>query len=468
MEMRDIRVLVAVIALVASPFAVAGAELPPLPRLNMADFQPAIRKQVQQADAVARAHPRSAEASGKLGMILDAYLQYESAALCYQRARTIDSRSFPWAYYLGSVQLHQGKYDQAAATLREALRLRPDYLPAQFKLAASLLAAGDLDGSGKVYEAILKSDPDAAEALYGMGKIQSARGDSVAATESFRRACEQFPAYGAAQYALAMAYQRLGKPDEAEPHFRAYKANITGTPPLRDELMGAVQELDLGVQTHLRRSLELEQQGRLAEAIDEQELVLQADPKNVQANINLISLYARVDNSEKAEQHYQSAVRLNPNRADAYYNYGVLLFGQGKYAEAEAAFRQALQINPFYPEAHNNLGVLLEKQGQTDAAMEEYQTAIRNQPGYRLAHYHIAIILARQNKFGEAIEQLSKTLQPEDASTPGFLYALALAYAREGDNQSALKYARKAHDQAAARHQSQLLARINQDFPGLE
>jgi tetratricopeptide (TPR) repeat protein len=468
MEMRDIRVLWAVIVLVASPFAVAGAELPSLPKLNMADFQPAIRKQVQQADTIARAHPRSAEASGKLGMVLDAYQQYESAALCYERARRIDARSFAWAYYLGSVKLHQGKYDQAAATLREALRMRPDYLPAQFKLAESQLAAGDLDGSGKVYEAILKSDPDSAEALYGMGRIQAARGDSASAAEFLRRACEQFPAYGAAQYALAMAYQRLGKPDEAEPHFRAYKANVTGTPPLRDELMGAVQELDLGAQTHLRRSLELEQQGRLAEAIDEQELALQADPKNVQANINLISLYARVGQPEKAEQCFQTAVRLNPDRADAYYDHGVLLYTQGKYQEAEQAYRQALKINPYYAESHNNLGVLLEKQGQTEAAMEEYRAAIKNQPGYRLAHYHIATIFVRQGKYSEAIASLLKTLQPEDASTPGYIYALAIAYARGGDRANALKYARQARDLATAWHQTQLVSRIDQDIHGLE
>src|SRR5690348_850820 len=189
MEMRDIRMFGAIVALVASPLAAAGAELPPLPNLNMAGFQPPIRKQVQQADNFARTHPRSADASGKLGMVLDVYQQYESAALCYERARRIDARSFAWAYYLGSVQLHQGKYEQAATTLREALQLRPGYLPAQFKLAESLLAAADFDGSAKVYEAILKSDPHSAEALYGMGRIQAAHGDSVSSTEFFRRAC---------------------------------------------------------------------------------------------------------------------------------------------------------------------------------------------------------------------------------------------------------------------------------------
>lgn len=481
--------------------ALRPAELPGLPDLKISDFQPAIRKQVQQADAAAHARPRSADASGKLGMVLDAYQQYESAAPCYERAHRLDGRSFPWAYYLGSTQFHQGKYVQAAAALREALRLAPAYLPAQLKLAESLLAEGDLDGSSEIYEAILKSTSKSmdsrlrgndrnggeprgndeggdslsrsggiaapAEALYGLGRIQSARGDISAAAESYRRACELFPDYGAAQYALALAYQKLGKPGEAEPHFRAYQANMTVTPPLEDPLMGAVQALNLGVDQHLRRSIELEKQGDLREAIKEQELALEVDPQNVQANINLISLYARLKDPGAAEKHFRESVRLNPNRADAYYNYGVFQSMQGKSEEAERAYRQALQINSNYAEAQNNLGFLLEKQGKTEEALAEYEAALKSKPNYHPAHYNIATILARQGKYGESIEHLLRTLEPEDESTPGYLYALAVAYVRQGDTQSALNYARKARDQASFWRQSQLLTRIDRDFPDL-
>jgi len=226
--------------------------------------------------------------------------------------------------------------------------------------------------------------------------------------------------------------------------------------------------LNLGAETHLQRSVELEQQGRLREAIEEQDRALQVDPQNVQANINLISLYARVGEPEKAEQHFQAAVQLNPGRADAYYNHGVLLFMQDMYQDAEHAYRQALLINPFYAEGHNNLGFLLEKQGRTEDALEEYRAALKNQPNYRLAHYHVATILARQKKYDEAIEHLLKTLVPEDETTPTYMYALAIAYGRKGDRANALKYARKARDLAAARNQNQLLDRIDQDFRALE
>jgi len=461
------------------PFVARPAELPDLPKINMADFLPAIRQQVQRADAAARAHPRNADASGNLGMVLDAYQQYESAALCYERAHRLDLHSFRWAYYLGSIQAHQGKFDQAIVSLREALRLSPGYLPARLKLGDSVLAAGDLDESARIYKSISEGTaesgggesprrPAAAEALYGMGRIETARGDTLSATDFYRQACELFPSYGAAQYALALAYRKIGQPDQAEQYFRVYQANMSATPPVEDPLLAAVQALDLGAEAHLRRSVELEQQGRLNEAIAEQEQALAIDPQNVQANINLISLDARVGERGKAEQHFQAAVRLNPGRADAYYNHGVILTSQDKFAEAEQAFRQALRLNPYYAEAHNNLGVMLEKQGRTEDALAEYEAALQSQPNFRLAHYHVATIQARQKKYDAAIEHLLQTLEPQDESTPVYLYALAIAYGRNGNRDNAVKYIHMARDQAAARNQSQLLVSIDRDLQSLE
>lgn len=462
------RLIAVATAFAGAPFLARASELPELPKLNLSGYFPAIRRQVQQADAAARAHPRSAGASGTLGMVLDTYKEYESAALCYDRAHRLDPRSFRWAYYLGSAQVHQGKYDQAVVALREALRLSANYLPARLKLADSLLESGELDESKTMYDDILKTTPDSAEALYGLGRIATARGETSAAVDDYLKACGIFPNFGAAQYALALAYRRLGKADEAQPHFSLYEANMTVTPPLADPLMGAVQALDLGAEPHLDRSIELAQQGRILDAIRENEQALAIDPKNVQAHINLISLYARAGQPQKAEQNFQAAVRLNPNRADAYYNGGVLLVNEGKYLEGEEAFRQAVRINPYYAEAHNNLGYLLERQGQSDDALAEYEAAIKDRPDYRLAQFHVATILLNRKQYDEAIQHLLTTLSPEDEDTPKYLYALGIAYGRSGNLESALKYIRMARDQAAARKQTELLANIDKDLRTLE
>ena len=83
-----------------------------LPLLEMGNFLPAIRQQLQQAYAAAQAHPTDPEASGTLGMILDAYEQYDAAVICYRRAQHLDSRSFRWLFYLGWVQAAQGRHER--------------------------------------------------------------------------------------------------------------------------------------------------------------------------------------------------------------------------------------------------------------------------------------------------------------------------------------------------------------------
>lgn len=442
--------------------------LPGLPRLALENFGPAIREQVRKAYTDAQTNPRNAGAQGRLGMVLQAYEQYEHAEICYERARLLEPGAFQWVYYSGTVRAALGKHSEAAATFREALRLRPDYLPARIKLAESLLASGELSESQQLYESVLKKDPDSVWSHYGLGRIKAARRDLTAAVEHFRRACDLSKHFGAAHYALALAYRDLGQTSKANEHFSLYQKNKLVRPRFGDSLLDAVAELNIGAVEHLKKGANFEAAGQLEEAITEHIRALEINPQLVQVHTNLISLYGRRGQMEKAEQHYRESLRINPNQAESHYNFGVLLAGQNRYAEAAAAFRRSLEINPFYAEAHHNYGSMLEREGRLDEAMQSYRAAIENRPNYRLAHYHLGRILVHRGKMTEAINHFLQTLTPEDESTPTFMYALAAAYARSGNRQSAIKYAQKARQRAATLGQTELLALIERDLRTLE
>jgi tetratricopeptide (TPR) repeat protein len=200
----------------------------------------------------------------------------------------------------------------------------------------------------------------------------------------------------------------------------------------------------------------------------EHERALQLDPKLVQAHVNLIILHGRIRNLTKAQEHYQAAVKLNPNQfPGAYYNYGVLLTQQGKLDEAERAFHRALEINPAYADAHNNLGTLLQRQGKISEAAEEFRKALASQPNFRQAHFNLGRILVNQGNYQGGIEEFQKTLSPVDEKTPSYLYALGATYGRAGDRQNALRYLQQAREQALASGQTGLMASIDQDLRGL-
>ncbi len=445
--------------------------LPPLPELSQirSDRQlPAIREEIDQAYARAAAHTQDASLTGMLGMVLHVYHQYEAAEVSYRRAHLLDPSAFRWLYYLGWVEAAQGHYDQAAATLGDALRIMPGDLPAELKLGECFLATGRWDKAGKLYSEVLLKHAQSAEAHYGLGRVRAARRDWQAAIESYRLACQLTPSYGAAHYALALAYRGLGQGEKAQEQFRLYENDANGVPPSDDRLMRAVHALDRSPSSQVRLGIDLERKGKLAEAAEAHERALEIDPGDVQAYINLISIYGRLGQTERAEANYQAAVQLDPNAAEAYYDHGVLLFGAGRHDDAEKAFRKALEIDPYHPEAHNNLGFLFERQGRLAEAAEEFEKAIDNKPDYRLAHFHLGRILINENQYSKGIEHLLRTISPQDESTPGYLYALGAAYGRAGDRQNALRYIRLARDQASARGQRELLDSIEKDLQVLE
>ncbi|HXJ91968.1 MAG TPA: tetratricopeptide repeat protein [Terriglobia bacterium] len=442
--------------------------IPTLPELTISDLPAEVRDQVREAYDSARKNPRDAPASGNLGMLLDLYHRPDEAAVCYQRAHQLDVSSFQWLYYLGSLQAGQGRHVEAARTLRAALRLRPEYLPARLKLAESLFSSGDFNASRQVYAGIVAEYPNAAEAYYGLGRIALAHGEVAAAAQSFSKACELFAPYGAAHYQLAQIDRKLGKTEEYEKQLALYAKNRTLVPPIQDPLRENLRSLDRSAASLLERGIQLEQAGRLEDAIAAEEKAVQLNPELMQAHVNLIILYGQSGDFQKAEEHYQTALKLNPDKyPDAYYNYGVLLVKEGKLDEAQAAFASALKTNPVYADAHNDLGYILERQGKLEEAASEYRKAAEERPDFRKAHFNLARLLVNQQRYSEAIEQLQQTLTPVDADTPSYLYALGAAYGRAGDHRQAIKYLQQAKDQAAAYAQKELLADINRDLQTL-
>jgi protein O-mannosyl-transferase len=452
--------------LVAQP-APKAVRLPDLPRLTVDNFLPAVRDQIKKAYAAAQAKPNDVDASGQLAMVLDAYEQYDAAIVCYQRAHLLDPQAFRWLYLLGWAEEAQGLHEQAAASLGAAAYMKPDDLAARLRLASTLIAIGQWHETRRVAELTTREHPESAEAHYDLGRALAGLGDTAGATTAYQKACELFPQYGAAHYALAMSYRKLGRDEEARQHLALYEQDKTTAPPLDDPLRREVTALNLGSIARIRRGADLERIGRIDEAIAEMLEAVRIDPRAVQAEINLVSLYGRLGRFDEATTHYKAGLAIDRNQADLHYNYGVLLMKQGRSGEAETAFREAVRLNPAYVEARNNLGALFEQQGQLDAALREFEAAVERRPGDRTAHFHIGRILANQQKYDDAVQHFLKTLSPEDDNTPRYLYALGATYARMGDYPDALASLRKARSEAAARGQDQLVASIDRDLQQL-
>ena len=83
--------------------------------------------------------PQDAVASGRLGMLLYAYQQNQSAAVCFERAHTLDPKEFRWTYYLATVQAALGDPVQAVSMFRESAGCCKPALGVAFTLMRPML-----------------------------------------------------------------------------------------------------------------------------------------------------------------------------------------------------------------------------------------------------------------------------------------------------------------------------------------
>ncbi len=433
-------------------------------KLSLEAYPAEIRQDLARPYAEARAHPRDATAIGSLARVLQAWEQWEMAHTMYTRAISIAPASFEWHYLDACVLERLARPHDAVAHLREAVKIRPDYLAARVRLADTLLSAGELSESRTIFTALAREPEAEPLGLFGLGRILAAEGKHEEAVQTIQRALTLFPEWGAAQYSLALSLRTLGRRNEAEQALQRHVEYGTRWPAVSDPVLSAVSELRNDSAARFRRARKLADEGDVNGAIAEFEAVLADDKSSALAHSSLVKLYGRTGNWPKAEEHYRAAVVLGSGLAELHYDYGVLLGLQQKWDEAQAAYRRAIAINPNYPEAHNNLGQILERNRQFDQALEEYRSAVLDRPTFRLARLNVGRMLIGLGRPDEAIAELQKITQPRDAEAPRYLFALSTAYIRAGRKDEGVRWATDARQLALQYGDTALAAAIERDL----
>jgi tetratricopeptide (TPR) repeat protein len=448
--------------------ALAQGPPPPLPRLALDLFPPAARDSVAAARKRASERPDDADAAGALGRVLQAWEQWDAAHDAYLRARTLAPKSFEWWYLDGFVLQRLARHDEAAACLRQAVALRPEYLPGRLKLLDELFATAASAESRTLATSLLAEPRAEPVAHFFLGRLAASDGDHTAAVEHLERAVQLFPQWGGAHYALALSYRALGRAEDARTAMLRHAQYGAQWPGVEDPVLASVAAVRDDGRALLARGVKLSDAGDIAGAIAVHEEALARDPSLAQAHNNLISLYGRAGQTKKAEEQYRAAVALGADTADAHYDYGVLLGMQQQWDAAAEAYRLAIAKNPLHARAHNNLGELLERQRNPAAALEEYRAAAASQGAFRLARFNAGRMLLVLGRTDEAIAELTQLVEPRDAETPRYLFALAVAHVRAGHKDDGIKWAAEARQLATELGQTDLAAAIARELAKLQ
>jgi serine/threonine-protein kinase len=115
-----------------------------------------------------------------------------------------------------------------------------------------------------------------------------------------------------------------------------------------------------------------------------------------------------------------TALRLDPDSANARYSLAVSLAGSGRNSEAIEELHKALAIQPNYDEAHNQLGLVLAQQGRFDEAVTEFRRAIDLRPNYWGHYSAFAATLFQAARYEDAIAAAQRVVELTPTTTVGF------------------------------------------------
>lgn len=127
--------------------------------------------------------------------------------------------------------------------------------------------------------------------------------------------------------------------------------------------------------TLLKRAKDLFQQGRLDEAEDLVQGLLQENPRDLTVlNFRAYLLYrrGRVDDAIAA---YRRLAEIEPRSAGHRSNLGLICFKAQRYSEAQTAFEQLLELQPGDPKTLRNLGFCHERLGALEKALDSFTRA---------------------------------------------------------------------------------------------
>jgi len=237
-------------------------------------------------------------------------------------------------------------------------------------------------------------DPHTAMLKYAKsGDAYAAGGKTAEAIVEYRNALEKEPRAGDVRLKLADAYLKQGDGAKAA-----------------QEYVRAADVLpDASVQ--LKAGNLLLMAGRFDDAKGRAQKVLDADPKNVDAQVLLANSLAGLKDLDGAVAELGEAIQLNPDRSETYANLGQIELGRGRREAAENAFKRAVELAPKSAMAHMALGTFYWSTSQWAPAEQELSQALTVEPDNALAQRAIATFYLVTNRRDQAEQHLRRVLE---------------------------------------------------------
>ncbi len=469
---RIVLVVVALVVLVGvgvgAMMLVQGQRKPAavqIPAPDLTQLEPRVARSITEAQEGIMRAPTSTKAWGKLGAILDAHGLDALAGEAYRQAQQLDPREFRWPYNLACIAIELDEpLEVIEALFDEARSLNPGHAALDCRLGDALSSSGRTTDAVAAYRRSLAIDDTFAMAHRGLGMVLLSIGDIDAAVVHLERAAAAMPSDGVSASALAQAYGRARRTEQATA-VAARARNLERIARIPDVFRDEVAYFGTSAALCSARAARLIVSGQIERAIEQLLIVEETRPDDPYIQIRLGMCFMQLGRSTEAMSRFSKAIEIKPDFAEPYVEMGRLRSAAGDLQGALAAYERALAIDPNLVSAHAKMGNALVRLGRTAEALTHFEaadqlgeldaesltnwavglqqvgrneealarcaTAVERQPGYARGHYGLGFICSEMGRDDEAIGHYRSTIAADPKFADAY-YNLALSCERLG------------------------------------
>lgn len=330
---------------------------------------------------------------------------------------------------LGASMLKQDRAREAEHTLSRAVRMYPAFARAHETLADAFIMQGKLHKGLEALDRAADLEPGSASVRFKRGKVLDGLGRDDEASQQFEESFKLTPYRE--QLVNGLRLQRMGNIREAE---RIYRDVL-----LRDP--GNVDALRLLASVAMRAK-----QWSDAEVLLEKALAIA--PDFVQGWMDLGLARQEQDRTDDALEAYANAIRLDPDKPNAYAASATTNAMAGRHDEALRLYDEALQREPGLASAAAGKGHTLKTVGRQADAIESYRTCLRANPWHGETWWSLANLKTFRFE-DEDVAEMEKQIADERLGAEqraNFLFALGKAYEDRGEYARAFDYYRQGNE----------------------
>jgi len=250
---------------------------------------------------------------------------WKDSATLFSRALAVTRDNFIAHTNLAAALFEKGDNQAAMDHAREALRIKPTYVPAMSNLGLGLMRQHRYAEAAGLFRQALAYDPDNVPARLNLGAALVSMGRAGEAASAVREILRRDPAHAGAR-----------------------------------RLMEQIRIIELQTDERIR-SLD----GLLA-----------LDPDNAALHYQLAVLQRIRGNDDEAIVHYEEALRVKPGFREALHALALIYAGQGRDTEALAALQAILDAHPGDTDALYNTACIHAKLGRTEQSVQALKEAM--------------------------------------------------------------------------------------------